>query len=593
MPNWLSRFRKTDTEKEASDGFDDVPSSVEKAMESDVEDSGNAPRFVYEPNHFDRLRASMGLKTRLKSSRIICIKYAIVWKWGLLGTLFFIAVFMTPSLLPQWLGFRWSTTRDLCRSPTAKLGVLRARMAVLSNESAGRVFVQRAERAAKCMDNAARETWHGRGRIKYPIQCVSDNAREKTFKRRVCVGGEHKKKCAKWMGLALSCAAAGIPRTCKTVTTRDDKAVRRLAAINTERDRQHREAIDAARGNLTDGRARAREFAETANKSGEALVARLVRQVDVASNLYLGYTFLAVLVGTPVVIFKREIATGVMGFLLSLTKVNFIILVVAVWTLYDTGLKLMLDVDFPRLLSNFRADPCYLDPTFSKDRLELIGQTCGNITQQQTQVERATANMSEIYYRSALCEVCGLDAPLVRPHANATLVKKLSTERNRYAEANTPDYVFPGSCNATALNAATSTPPVDRARAQWFEAVLSSGILAQILLKGVLTNFATHFVGFMQPMALHSGKVEVFDMDNDDLTLKEENAVRAFARDKHLVALFIASVMLALEVAIIAYSIVSGRSAATIDVIPLPMYNESEYAWICNVGQLVRNSTTA
>lgn len=39
----------------------------------------------------------------------------------------------------------------------------------------------------------------------------------------------------------------------------------------------------------------------------------------------------------------------------------------------------MFNVDFPRHMRDFRANPCYLGPSFSKDRMPLIGGTCANV----------------------------------------------------------------------------------------------------------------------------------------------------------------------------------------------------------------------
>ncbi len=536
----------------------------ESDVETDPELGEREPRFEYSPKSFiAKLFTSLGGKTRLASSKIIQIEYRAWIRWVLVILLALITVFLTPQLLPKWLNFKWSTTSDLCSSRTKKLEQLQDKMNMLANITTGQQFVHRTNQAFQCMQTSARDMWGGSSirRVSFPDECIPAKAKAPTKSKTVCTGGQKFRKCVRFLGIPMVCRGAQVPRKCQTYRATDPDAAKKISDLNSQWKAQ--QAIDSINPNETN--AKISKVTETADKEGEKLITRLVTQVDIASNLYIVYTMVAVIVGTPVVIYKRERSAQVIGAALGLRKANFIVLVIVILTLYDTGAKMMYDVNFVRLFHNFQNDPCYLDPEFSRTRLDLIRYTCGNVTEQQTALNQAFSNMTRLFYSTQLCEVSQVGA--YGPNPNRSLVSTIDIERQRFTNGT---YKYPGNCNATLLNEATSTPPDNGLTV--FEALFGSGIIAQLLLKGILTTFLTHLFAYYEPMTLHRGKVEIFGMrdgdDDDKLSKSEDASVRNFARDKHLLPLILSSAFLFLEVLIIGYSIytsVRDRHSSTLD----------------------------
>eukprot|EP00171_Calliarthron_tuberculosum_P017974 IDg17974t1 len=174
------------------------------------------------------------------------------------------------------------------------------------------------------------------------------------------------------------------------------------------------------------------------------------------------------------------------------------------------------------------------------------------------------------------------------------LLRNIDFVRQKYSDGLEPEFIYPGSCNATKLNEETSAPPDTKVSA--VQAVLGSGVLAQILLKGILTAWITHLFGMLAPMTQHHGRVELFGVADDSeavLTEEEEQYARNFARDKHLIPLIVCSLLLAFEFAIIVYSILDSKMKtkklppiAPIVPIEAVILNQT---FTCSFGELIPN----
>ncbi len=559
----------------------DSPPSLPHAESSQEFDE----RFDYAPSGFvQRLFTSIGGKTRLASSRIVELPYRWWLRWVLVGILVVVTTVFTPGLLPKWLGFKWSTTEDFCEKPKEKLRILQNTMNNLSKVMEGRRFIEQNERALSCMHDSAREVWNGpmNGRVLYPDDCTPKNAMAPTKKRTVCVGGEVKRQCFLW-----KCVNITTERKCTTVAATDPEAERRLGELAAKR-RQIQSKIVADSNETKEA---TEEIVGTADKASEKVIKRLLRQVDVASNMYIVYTMVAIIIGRPLVIFKRERTSHMRTAALNLKRYHFVAIVVVILTLYDAGQKVLVDTEFKRLFRNFQHDPCYLDPKFSKARLDLIRRTCAEISLQRGQLEDNMMNMTTLFYDVQLCEVSAVGK--IKPHPNEALINNVEHEREMYNLGNETGYTYPGNCNETHLNEATSISP--DANVKWYEAILGSGILAQLLLKGIITNFLMSLIAFVEPMAMHRGLVEIFGMGKDcegaGLSKKEEAAVRRFARDKFLFPLIMYSMLLVFEIAIVVYSVYVTKyrkqMIGVLSVDPAPPPAVQNFTYECSVGSLL------
>lgn len=577
-PFRLRKSKKTNAEIE-EDKLDD--------SSTDFSVKGNTnPRFVYEGGGIKSCLVGFGGISKLASSRIVRVKFSWTVLIILVTILTAIAVFFTPQLLPKWLGFKWSTTSDLCSARTVKLAELRQRMQRMSRIPEGEKFVQHLDKKMRCISRSAHRFWNGRERVSYPSECIIANAKTKTTMKTVCVGGQRIEKCGNVLLVFRKCTSATTPRKCSTITASDPDSERRISELNAARRQQ--QSVTAGAINETE----TREIAETADKAAEKVINRLIVQIDIANNCYIAYTILALIAGAPLIIFKRSHVSQLFLATLSMNKPQFVLLVVIGLTIQDTVARLTAEVNFPNLLRNFKNDPCYLDPNFSRARLDLIRYTCGNVTAHRTAINGKVANMTSILYDAQLCEVCAVDGR--GPTDNPLLLRNIDVEQKLYSDGLDPGYVYPGSCNATQLDEETAAAPETGASA--VQAVLGSGVLAQILLKGILTAWITHLFGMLAPMTQHQGRIELFGVPEDSdasLTAEEERYARHFARDKHVLPLIICSLLLTFEFAIIVYSIVDSKRKDSI----LPTSSSiganetfiSNQTFRCNFGELIPN----
>lgn len=61
-----------------------------------------------------RLSVGMDLKSKLVVSQNAEIEYRVLLKWALVAVTAILTAFLTTSLLPNWLEYRWSEPLDLC-----------------------------------------------------------------------------------------------------------------------------------------------------------------------------------------------------------------------------------------------------------------------------------------------------------------------------------------------------------------------------------------------------------------------------------------------------------------------------------------------
>ena len=301
----------------------------------------------------------------------------------------------------------------------------------------------------------------------------------------------------------------------------------------------------------------------SANTRVQKLISRLMTQVDLASDAFILYSIIAVAIGVPLVVCKREKGSRVIGATFGLRKMWFILLFVGMIALYDTVLAVYRETDFGRLYKNFVKDPCYVDPAFSSMRTALIVDACNNISYINLQSDRALQKMDTLYYDTRLFGFCKDDD---RPLAVHPKLDEMDELRTAYREKRISN---PGVCNATELNQITSTAPDAEDGSKW-KALLGSGVLAQLLLKFVLTSWLVHLIAYIEPMVMHDGKVELWGAESSaELLESEQDALRRFARDKHLLSLVIFSIFMIFEIVLIGYSTWSSlHTVEQLDIVP-------------------------
>lgn len=548
-------------------------------------------RFQYSPsNFFARLFTSLGGKSRLVSSYVEKIKYRQWLRWLLIALLTVFTIVLTPAFLPKWAGFKWASPAALCKNPKDKLGLLQDKIEKMANLTEGNLFVNKSQKALECMEQDARRTWNGaaNNRVLYPDQCIPANAKVPTSSRTVCVGGDKHVSCMNFIGIKFGCVEQDVPQKCERISATDPEAERRLADLKAQY--TFREELESMRNDTESNR---KEIKNTADERGEKILRRLVRHMDIANNIYIVYSLLAIIVGGPFVIYQRERSASCVTTLLSMKKASFMVLILIGITAYEVGRTFSTEIDFKQMYINFNRDPCYLDPEFSRNRLDLIRTTCGKIAEHQLQLNRTFDRMMDVSMDVQLCEVSSAND--IAQHKNPTLVKNIMADADLFSEGQAEWFKYPGSCNATLLDEATGTP--DGEESSWLKALIGSGLIAQMLLKPILSFFVTALISYIEPMTMYRGQIEIFGWDDRnyerELTEEEKKYVRLYARDSYLLNLIGGCILLVAEIALVIIAIIANKKSAgvlpadLVEALPIP-----ETIFTCQVGQLFDGTRT-
>jgi hypothetical protein len=390
---------------------------------------------------------------------------------------------------------------------------------------------------------------HSPPRFQWPNECTRDKVSD-SLTRTVCEPPvrTQKTECIKANGLQKFVAAISGINRCKTFWVEpvcrkvaDEDAQKALINLMAEKDLENSsnasDAIEQEIGNDVDRNERAKDA-----------ISRILIQIDVASNLYIGYVIIGLIFSRPLVIFKRSMLSRISGLTFGLTKPKFIILVIALMTMYDAARSFLNMTDVQVLVSNFRHDPCWVDPEFGRARDDIVVKACDEVALLQASTNQHIHVMDDLYFRVKLFGLCEIRNTR-SPHPQLAKMDEMRTIYSLNGSRN------PALCNISMLNHLTNTPEValkHRAASSAFSSTLQSGILAQLLVKIVITNVLVHSFAFTEPMGFHNGRVEV--LGDYDLCDEEVRAVRRFARDQHLVPLISSWCVLGFEIILFIYA---------------------------------------
>lgn len=529
---------------------------AERAARSDEElGSRSCDRLEYEPSSiWMRLAVGLRFKRHLATStHLLHVEYRVRCKYFLISVLVVCGAFLTPQLLPRWLGFELSSAQDLCKFRDEKLEGLRSEIQNLTNMPAAETFEAKQAFLIECMNKSAASFYHGASksppRYLWPSECTKENAKA-SFSRQECTEPTEIDECKPlggFLGTVASvfgkCGKETLPSQCSNVTDKDS-----FNALMDLEEKRHETLQLRPNQNATEIQT------ATEDMGGQLLdmVAGLIRRVDFAGNLFILYSILAVLVGTPLIVYKREKTSRILGASFSLRKGSFIVLVVDTYSVYEALLPFFNNVDVAFIFRNFSKDPCWVDSDFSRSRHAIVFEACNNVSALNMKIELNTLNMNLLYYNVSLFGLCADSNRNKSVHPNQ---ESMNFIRRQYDEKRLQS---PGLCNATELDHMTATPPQE-ANFSLLRFLTSNGVIAQLLIKFILTRWVVHLVAFLEPMVLHSGKVEIWGRREDDgLSKKESAALSRFVRDRHLIQLIFFTILMVLEGILIIYSVVDG-----------------------------------
>lgn len=514
----------------------------------DLESQKARPQFQYPERSFvSRLLVGANLKTSLAKNRIHQIQYRGWSRYLLIFLLAVICIVFTPKLLPDMLGFGWATGRDFCQGRETKLNGVGSYLLVLSNVNEGRRFLDDQINELRCINKSAAGFYYGDNeqpeRVLWPDGCSSKDVSE-SLTRTVCVPEvpTEKTECIDMNGAqktvtfligAKRCKKVIMQPVCQSIV--DEDAQSALLHLHEEISNSSSisetiETIDSAAEN---------------NQRVQDIVSTAIVRVDIASNMYIAYTALSLLVGRPLIIFKRSKMNRICGATIGVKKSTFTVAVVIGITIFDSISSLLKVTDLRALLANFRADPCYVDPEFGRSRSELIVKTCGDVTDLQYETGHQVRKLEKLYYDIKLFGLCAVNHTRFQHPSEEKVSARLQLYRSG-------DLRNPSFCNITYLDEHTSTPVSTSKNTSLWDSLLESGVLSQILAKIVLSNLIINLVSYFEPLVGHRGRVEVWG--DEQISSEEEESIVRFARDRHLLPLVLSAVLSAVELCLLTYA---------------------------------------
>lgn len=539
-------------------------------------------RFHYSPKTIlERLLVSIRFKNQLDTSYLAQIQFNRLFKYALILLLAVLSVILTPSLLPKWIGIKLPTPSDLCQYPDRKLENLRKIIRRNGNVQESLFYVSVQRSLLKCMNNSASTYYHGNNsnppRFLWPAECDYEKAYNSMFEVK-CMK-QNVNICSKIGGLlgflgsiGGKCKRKSGPDLCYTSTDQD----RMKSLTNLEMDRSMNKISNknsTIQPNKTgQGSKILNKFnIENGNTRIQDLFSRLASKVDISADLFIIYTLIAISFGTPLVIYRREKKTTIVSFAFGLTKGTFIVLCLFFITIIDSFSLLFEKTDLGHIFRNFLNDPCYLDPSFTSRRIKIIANTCKEVSDYEYEYKSILHKMDAIFYDIKRFGYCrdknrtSSEHPALYFFNQTRMAYKTRTMR-RFStwELNA---VKPPGCNETMLNNMTNSAPSDGG-AKW-KTIFSSGVLALMLLKFVLTGWTIRIFAYYHPMTIHNGKVAIWgsstDRKDQKLSETEQKSIKMYARDKHLLSFFLFSFLLIVEIVLVFYAISNPPSIFLLD----------------------------
>lgn len=575
--------------------MDDHEPSPDRDERQPLRPSASRDRFVYNPrNILERLSTGTVARSALKRSELVHIPYRKWVKYVLVFALVIICIVCSPQLLPHWVGVQplFGPSLNLCHRLDDKVNLLKQNMEQVVELPHLRQKLEETRLELACFNKSAASYYHHPERSQWPDECTVEKANSQNLSTQVCVGPVEESSCSELRslrqllgGLATVCRSISLDKMCQTVF--DGQRILQLSILERQFDKLARDAFQRANDSVV---------LNTANDKATHVISTLLNRVDLGSNLYIVYHVIALLAGTPLLLYKRGIGSRLLSVGFGMRKVVFVAVVVVLLTMYDACSIVLKQVDFRQLLHRFYQDPCYIDETFSQARIQLVMSTCSEINSISRQRDVLLQEMDHIYYltrRFSMCEPSKAEYPEIHV---------MNETRHRFRDG---DLAFYGHCKVSELARQEITPfSLIEKNGGIFSSLrllLGSGLIAQFVFKVIASTWLIHLVNFIEPMVEHNGKVEIWDMDdsqhraNDDdsgdstdenrendterqaassassgrrrrssegnhrtrhirLNPREVKAAIAFARDRHLFPFLILTALFVAEIVFLVYN---------------------------------------
>lgn len=473
------------------------------------------PKFKY--TKWRRFLVFIGYRRHVLKGSVQQVPYRKSFKWALIILLTLAGVFLTPSLLPKWIGLTWAAPDDLCDGREEKLEAINATIRECTMLVEAGEQVQEAKGELDRLSNIAEtqyEDWPN-GCPPETIQQAIDEANDRQCQEEKCKWGYN------LLGTDINCIDVSV--ACGLADS--------LGRSRAWQEYQVFQAQKAANPNIT-----VEDYELTISDRSQQVIKRLLRQVDIASNLYLLYVIVGLIISAPLFVYKPSFRSRFLGRALTINKPLWVLIVVVIWSTYDALWAVLKDTDWAFWWTTFTADPCFVDADFTSKRIQAISDTCNEIAQLGASFVNTTFGIQDVSATAFVYRACDKAAPELEDFV-------LTAEEWENA-------TYVGKCNVTDLNDKTAVP--HDSDPDLVNALFASGLIAQLMIKFFVIQFIFHLMAFLEPLCTNSGQIERFgEADYSDDDIKQ---LLKFKRDTHRCPMTTYGVILALIAANIAYA---------------------------------------
>lgn len=238
----------------------------------------------------------------------------------------------------------------------------------------------------------------------------------------------------------------------------------------------------------------------------------LMFQVDVASTVYIAYAAVCMFFNAPLKLFNTPLSVRLRRTAFRVPKVPFIVVVVFLWWAYSYLLVTISSPEVALYLHNVQTDACFIQPAFYAERNAAIVKSCRTLVNLQTNFTHNLGAITDIANGLSFCNTqCGTAAAastafcngVPRVNFNVLYSSAVAYNTSWHRVSRVPGF---GRCDDTIeLRSRYLRAPESSVSADFW---LQSGLVAQILIKFLLSNFVLAALHTVDPLSESGGVYE-------------------------------------------------------------------------------------
>lgn len=300
----------------------------------------------------------------------------------------------------------------------------------------------------------------------------------------------------------------------------------------------------------------------TQNQQAADIINLLLYQMDIASNLYIGYVAIGLFITTPMLMLVSSAVRQLKRQFFGVQKWVFVLLVLVCWWGYRYFETVWANPQVQAYLTNLQNNPCYLDQTYISQRAQVVLNTCNTLQALSNNITNLNSSFANLYFNTNMWAQsislggCGCLYPgsYGGPTSRCSCTPFLwnaTTDTGVYTYYPFFAYYSSGSCSAfcvywpgckilcntvtlqtnlvqIGITQSSKLHPfvgndtlcfspeytfqkymvAPATNTNWFNIWLSSGIIAQLFVKVLATNFIIHCLQLVDPLHSYGNQYE-------------------------------------------------------------------------------------